>query len=144
MLWFGGSCTLFAGLIKAGAAGGAAVGVTVKVTSLLVEPWVAVMTTLVVADTALVVTVKFARLLPEGIVTLAGTVATAVLLLLSETTAPPGRAVDVSVTCPCEGLPPSTLGGLTLSVETPAPELKVRTSDHSLRLPERSAVWTRQ
>ncbi len=140
MLWLGGSIALLAGLCKTGAAGGAVVGVTVRITSRLVELWVAVIVTLVVVETALVETVNLAKLLPDEIETLVGTVATAVLLLLSETTAPPGVAVEVSVTSPCDGLPPSTLGGLTLSVETPAPALKVRTSDHSLRLPERSAV----
>ncbi len=125
MLWLSGSIALFAGLSSVGAAGGAVVGVTVRITSRLVELWVAVIVTLVVTETALVVTVKFARLLPCEIDTLAGTVATAVLLLRKETEAPPGRAVEVNVTSPCEELPPSTLGGLTLSVEIPAPELKV-------------------
>lgn len=144
MLWLGGSTALFAGLDKAGAAGGAVVGVTVSITLLLEELWVAVIVTLVVVETALVETVNLARLLPCGIDTLAGTVATAVLLLRKETTAPPGRAVEVNVTSPCEELPPWTLGGLTLSMEIPAPALKVRTSDHALKFPERSAVWTRQ
>ena len=56
------------------------------------------MITLVGAETALVVTVKFARLLPCEMLTLAGTVATAVLPLLNETMAPPGGADDDNVT----------------------------------------------
>ena len=44
---------------------------------------------------------------PSGIVTLAGTV-TAVLLLVSVTTAPPDGAVPVRVRTPVTGVPPST------------------------------------
>ena len=37
MLWLGGSIALFAGLMRDGAAGGAVVGVTVRITSRLEE-----------------------------------------------------------------------------------------------------------
>ena len=65
--------------------------------------------------TVLVVTVKVALVAPEATVTLAGTVATAVLLLDSVTTAPPLGAAPLRVTVPCEELPPVTLVGFSVS-----------------------------
>ena len=65
-----------------------------------------------------VFTVKVALVDPAAMVTLAGTVATAVLLLESATTAPPEGAAALSFTVPCELLPPATLVGLSVSVET--------------------------
>jgi hypothetical protein len=62
--------------------------------------------------TLLVETVKVALWAPAGTVTLAGTVATPVLLLASVTTVPPDGASSVSVTVPCEVLPPWTEVGL--------------------------------
>ena len=50
--------------------------------------------------TELVVTVKVALLAPEAMLTLAGTVAAAVLLLESITTAPEDGAAALSVTVP--------------------------------------------
>ena len=50
---------------------------------------------------------------PLGTVTFAGTLATDVLLLDSDTTAPPAGAGPLSVTVPVEGLPPTTLDGFT-------------------------------
>ena len=44
--------------------------------------------------------------------TLAGTLATADDVVLSDTTAPPTGAAPVSVTVPWESMPPSTLFGL--------------------------------
>ena len=67
----------------------------------------------VTLPTALVVTVKVALFAPAPTVTLAGTVAAAVLLLASVTVAPPGGAAPLKVTVPVEELPPVTLVGLT-------------------------------
>lgn len=69
------------------------------------------------AATALVLTVKVALLLPPGTVTLAGTLAAA-LLLERLTSAPPVGAGPLSVTVPVEDCaPPVTLVGLKVSEE---------------------------
>ena len=69
--------------------------------------------TLVFALTALVVMLKLVLVAPAASVTLAGTPAAAVLLLVSVTTAPPVGAAVVKVTVPVEELPPTTLVGFT-------------------------------
>jgi hypothetical protein len=61
---------------------------------------------------ALVVTVNVALVAPAGTETLAGTDAAA-LLLDNATAKPPDGAAAVKVTVPVEGLPPTTLEGLT-------------------------------
>jgi hypothetical protein len=66
-----------------------------------------------VLDTALVVTVNVALVAPAATVTLAGTCAAPVLLLDSDTLAPPLGAAPLSVTVPVEELPPVTLVGFT-------------------------------
>src|SRR5213594_140251 len=76
------------------------------------------MVTRVEEPTGLVLTVKVAVMPPVGTVTLAGTVATLVLLLERATTAPPLGAGPLSVTVPVEELPPVTLVGLRLSDES--------------------------
>ena len=73
------------------------------------------MVTGVEAVTAKVVPVKVAVEAPAGMVTLAGTVATAVLALARETRAPPPGAGPLSVTLPVEGDPPLTLVGFSVS-----------------------------
>ena len=67
------------------------------------------------AATLTVVTVKLALVEPAGTVTLDGTVATAVLPLDSETTAPPAGAAPLRVTVPCEAFPPTTLVGFRVN-----------------------------
>ena len=66
--------------------------------------------------TAAVLTVKLAVVAPAATVTLAGTVAAA-LLLESVTCAPPEGAGPFRVTVPVEGDPPVTLAGLTETAE---------------------------
>ena len=73
------------------------------------------MLTGVEAVTARVVTVNVALVAPAGMVTLAGTVATAGLSLERETMTPPVRADPLSVTLPVEGDPPLTLVGFSAS-----------------------------
>ena len=69
---------------------------------------VAEIVTAVLLATGRVVTVKVAELAPVT-VTLAGTVAAAVLLLLSVTTNPVLGATLLSVSVPVEGVPPSSV-----------------------------------
>jgi hypothetical protein len=63
--------------------------------------------------TLLVETVKLALWAPARTVTLAGTLATPVLLLASVTTVPPDGATSTSDTVPCDVLPPLTEVGLS-------------------------------
>ena len=67
--------------------------------------------------TAFVETVKVALVEPAGTVTLAGTVATAVLPLDRVTTAPPAGAAPLNVTVPCDDPPPVTVDGFSVSEE---------------------------
>jgi hypothetical protein len=103
----------------------AAVTVTV---ALAVPPSVAEMTEVAVTDTPGVVTVKVADVLPAGTVTLPGTVAAVVLLLASVTEAPPVGAATFSRTVPVELLPPTTLVGLSDTVDTLAVGFTVSTA----------------
>jgi hypothetical protein len=68
--------------------------------------------TVVLTETAVVVTVKVAVVALAATVTLAGTVA-AGLSLLSATTMPPVGAGPLSVTVPIDGLLPTTRVGFT-------------------------------
>jgi hypothetical protein len=80
------------------------------------------MLTEVEAVTAKVVTEKVALEAPAGMVTLAGTVATVVLLLKREITAPPLVAGALSMTVPAEGEPPLTLLGFSVREVRVGPE----------------------
>jgi len=73
------------------------------------------------AVTDVVVIVKLALVDPAATVTLAGT-DVAVELSESETTAPPLGAAAVNVTVPVDGLPPTTLDGLTDSADSVGPD----------------------
>jgi len=81
------------------------------------------------AVTELVDTVKFAIMAPAGTITLAGTAATAGLLLESATAAPPEGAAALRVTVPVEGLPPTTLVGFRLNEERVVGGVTVRTAE---------------
>ncbi len=72
------------------------------------------------AFTLLVVTANVALLAPAATVTLAGTVAAAVLPLEREMAAPPLGAGPLRVTVPVEGDPPVTLIGLSAIEESVA------------------------
>ena len=94
--------------------GGFTVKVAVPVSPLLSVP---AMVTGVDALTALVLIVNVAVVEPAGMVTLAGTVATAVLLLDRFTVVPPVGATVFNVTVPVEGFPPVTTAGFRLRVK---------------------------
>ena len=68
----------------------------------------------------LVTTLKVAELAPGAMLTLPGTVATVVLLLVSVTTAPLVAAGLARVTVPTEVEPPTTLNGFSVSYESTA------------------------
>ena len=105
------------------------------------------------AVTGVVVMVKVALVAPAATVTLAGTVATAVLALLRPTRAPPVGAADVRVTVPCDELPPTTDVGVTLTEDklaagggggAPACAVKRRAAENDPATPAELMPWTRQ
>lgn len=75
--------------------------------------------TVVLAETALVATVKLTLSEPAGTVTLAGMVAAALSELCSVTTAPPDGADPLSTTVPVDGFPPVTSKGSRKKEFTP-------------------------
>ena len=93
-------------------------GDTVRVALWLLPEYVAVMLTAVDVVTLRVVTVKVVLVLPAGTVTLAGTVAAAVLPLVSVTAAPPEGAAALKVTVPVEDVPEFTDVGLNVTDDT--------------------------
>jgi hypothetical protein len=97
--------------------------------AVLATPHVAVMTEEVFAATPSVFTVNVVDVLPAGTVTLAATVAAAVLLLTRVTTAPPVGAWAFRVTVPVELVPAMTVAGFRAREEIVAgPELVVNTT----------------
>jgi hypothetical protein len=82
----------------------AVAGATVSAADRVTPPDVAEMVTTATDVTAFVVTRNPTVVAPAGTVTLAGTAATAVLLLDSVTTAPPAGAAALSVTVPVDAL----------------------------------------
>ena len=99
---------------------GGAGGLTVSAPLFDVPLYAPVIETLVAVETELVVTVNDALVVPAAIVTLVGTVAAPVLLLDSDTTAPPLGAGPESQAVPCAVAPPTTLVG---KIETDDKEL---------------------
>jgi hypothetical protein len=85
------------------------------------------------AATALVLTVKVALVAPAAMTTLAGVLATLVLLVESATVAPPAGAAALNVTVPVEEFPPTTVVGFSVSEESVggggAPGVTVREAD---------------
>jgi hypothetical protein len=111
-------------------------GVTVNAAVRVVPPEDPLSVTFVDVVTAFDVTGNVALVAPAGTVTLAATVAAAVLLLDRFTTTPPDGAAALSVAVPCAfALPPTTLDGLTKSdakvgvVVEGACTVKLRTND---------------
>ena len=100
------------------------------------------MATEVEAVTGLVATVKFALVAPAGTVTIAGTMATAVLLLESASAVPPAGAAVFRVTVPVEGVPPVTLVGSRLREERVTAGIKVSVSRADLVASSKAAVIT--
>jgi hypothetical protein len=85
-------------------------GVTVRLADCIVPPFNdPLIVTGVDAPTLVVDTVNGALGAPAAMATLAGTVATAVLLLVRFTVAPPDGALPDSVAVPCTEVPPTTL-----------------------------------
>jgi hypothetical protein len=87
-------------------------GTTDRLVDLVTPPYKEKMLTAVETDTGKVVIAKVALLAPAATVTAEGTIATSVLSLDSEMTAPPLGAGPESVTVPVEPLPPTTVEGL--------------------------------
>jgi hypothetical protein len=131
-----------------GAAGGAPATVTVSGDDRLPPLNEAVIVTVVLAATAVVVIVNVPVKPPVGTVTLAGTLATAGLLLESETTVVWGAAA-LTITVPLDALPPTTVDGLMSTFVTVvggggACGVKLRVADHAPGTPAVLTPRTRQ
>jgi hypothetical protein len=129
-------------------AAGAAGGVTVSVALRVAPPYAPLMVADDDAVTDAVLTVNVTLVVPAATVTLAGAVATLVLLLDSVTTAPPAGAALVSIAVPCEVLPPTTLVGLSASAESAGADatacgMKRRTVDQAPAVPAELMPRTR-
>jgi hypothetical protein len=91
------------------------VGVTESTAVLFTPAKDAVSVTDVIEATLVVVTVKFAAIVPDVTVTFGGTAATVGLELDKVTTVPAGGAAPVKVTVPVVDAPPTTLEGFSAS-----------------------------
>ena len=132
---------------------GGGTGLTVSTAVRVTPPKVPEIDNAVVAVTLVVVIEKVALVAPAAMVTLAGTVATAVFALLRPTTAPPAGAPAVNVTVPCDELPPTTEVGVTLTEDklaggggggAPACAVKRRAAENGPATPVELMPWTRQ
>ncbi len=128
--------------------GGGGGGVTVSAAVFVAPPNAPVIVAVVDALTAVVATLNVALVAPAGTVTLAGTVAAAVLLLDSVTDAPPAGAALVNLAVPCAAFPPTTLVGLSAIVDRAGAAgavcgWNVRTEDHAPAVPAELIPRTR-
>src|SRR5712692_9145721 len=106
------------------------------------------MVTGVDAVTDVVLTANVAVVAPAATGTVAGTVAAAVLLLPSDTLAPPDGAALVNVAVPCAAKPPTTLVGLRPIADSAAAAgaafgWKRRATDHGPAVPAELMPRTR-
>lgn len=134
-----------AGATSDGAAGVGVDALTFSV-ALRLTPSVPVIVADVDDDTVAVVTVNVRLVDPAATVTLAGTVAAAVLLLDSATTAPPDKAAADSVTVPCDVPPPVTLDGdndteARVGVLPPPPAVTVSTAPQVVFRSAQTFAW---
>ena len=90
-------------------------GLTVRMADRVTPLYVADSVTEVAALTCDVAMVTFVAAAPAGTVTVAGTAATALLLLDSDTNTPPDGAAALSVTAPVVDVPPTVDDGFRLS-----------------------------
>jgi hypothetical protein len=102
----------------------------------------------VLPATAAVATANDALVTPAATVTLAGTVAAPVLLLLSATVAPPDGAEADKVTVPVDPFPPTTDDGLTVMADSAAvagaaPGVKRRVAENGPNPPAEFRARTR-
>src|SRR5712691_6597551 len=124
-------------------------GVTVSVAVLVVPLYAAVMVIVVLAVTGTVVIVNVPVKLLSGASTVAGTLATAGLLLDSAISAPPNGAPTLNTTVPLERSPPTTNDGFVENVDRVAGGgaacgVKHRTADHGPATPTVLTPRTRQ
>jgi len=108
-----------------------------------------VIVTVVLAPTGEVVIVNVAVKLLSGASTVAGTLATAGLLLDSAISAPPNGAPTLNTTVPLEASAPTTVEGFVENVDSvasggAASGVKVRTTDHGPATPSVLTPRTRQ
>jgi hypothetical protein len=127
---------------------GGGTGVTVSVVGLLTPLYEAVSVTAVLVVTETVVTANDALVAAAATVTLVGTVAAPLLLLVSVTTAPPDGAAADKLTVPFAPVPPTTDDGLTVTADNAdaagaAPGVKRRVAENGPNAPAEFRARTR-